>query len=306
MSNNDYPRLSKSLAYAEATFPHLLSERYSRILKRVELLWGSKEANDYFDSLILGDSEDRSSRQGFPGEILKEIIHLKHVHDFLFPALGFNLNDPFSGYRTLAPDRKIPEAAEGGTAPPSKAAEIAPALIQGTSNAQSSLTWPLIRSQREFIEITDHQPPGTKIYPLQGYPIEEILLEYGLLDARTLRVVRRMQQHDEHLGKSVTQVMVDEEIVRLDDMMRVRCVQTGTLMVDITNISIPFKTLRAIPHTTACENQVIPAAIYRDMLFLGVADPFEFKDHLYFANMTGYNIHPVFAPRHELVNRLNI
>ena len=305
MSTNTYPRLSKSLVYAEATFPHLLSERYPRILNRVELLWGSKEGSDYFDSLILGDSEDRTSRQGFPGEILKEIIHLKHVHDFLFPALGFNLNDPFSGHRTLAPDRKIMEAE--GTASPSKAATIDPALIQGTpSGAQNSVTWPLIRSQREFIEITDQQNRGTKIYPLQGYPMEEILLEYALLDAHALRVIHRMQQRDEHLGKSTTQVMVDEEIIRPDDMIRVRCVQTGTLMVDITNIPIPFQALKTIPHATACENQVIPAGIYRGTLFLGVADPFEFKDHLYFANMTGFNIHPVFAPRHELVNRLNI
>ena len=306
MSTDTYPRLSKSLVYAEATFPNLLSERYPRILKRVELLWGSKEGSDYFDSLILGDSEDRSNRQGFPGEILKEIIHLKHVHDFLFPALGFNLNDPFSGHRTLAPDRKIPET-EGVIAPPSKEATFTPALIQGTrSGAQNSVTWPLIRSQREFIELTDQQPPGTKIYPLQGCTMEEILLEYGLLDERALRVIRRMQQHDEHLGKSITQVMVNERIVRPDDMIRVRCVQSGTLMVDITNIPISFKVLRTIPHATACENQVIPAGIYRDTLFLGVAEPFEFKDHLYFANMTGFNIHPVFAPRHELVNRLNI
>lgn len=305
MSTNTYPRLSKSLVNAEATFPDLLSERYPRILQRVELLWGSKEASDYFDSLILGDSEDRSNRQGFPGEILKEIINLKHVHDFLFPALGFNLNDPFSGYRTLAPDRKIVEAE--GTESSSRAAAIAPALIQGTpSGAQNPVTWPLIRSQREFIEITEHQNPGTKIYPLQGNPIEEILLEYGLLDPRALRVIRRMQQHDQNLGKSITQVMVDEEIVRPDDMIRVRCVQTGTLMVDITNISIPFKVLRTVPHANACENQVIPAGIYRDTLFLGVANPFEFKDHLYFANMTGFNILPVFAPRHEIVNRLNI
>ena len=298
-----YPRLSKSLISAEASFPAQLSERYPRILQRVESLWGSKEVSNYFDSLILGDSEGRSDRQGFPGEILKEIIHLKHVHDFLFPSLGLNAYDPFSGYTTLAPDRKILEA-EGLE---SRAATTTPALIQGTQpGAPNPVTWPLIRYQREFIEIKKLQDAGTKIYPLQAYPMEEILLEYGLLDARALRVIGRMQQHDEHLGKSITQVMVDEEIVRPDDMMRVRCVETGTLMVDITNISIPFKTLRTIPHATACENQVIPAAIYRDILFLGVADPFEFKDHLYFANMTGFNIHPVFAPRHEIVNRLNI
>ena len=77
-------------------------------------------------------------------------------------------------------------------------------------------------------------------------------------------------------------------------------------MVDITNITIPFKVLKIIPHAIACENQVIPASIYLDTLFVAVADPFEFKNHLYFANMTGFNILPVFSPRHEIVNRQNM
>ena len=78
-----YPRLYESLTSAEAKFPELLAKTYPRILQRVELLWDSKDAVSYLDSLFLGDSPDysgRAGRQGFPLEVLKEIVLLKQSH----------------------------------------------------------------------------------------------------------------------------------------------------------------------------------------------------------------------------------
>ena len=106
MINEHYPRISESLAEADVKFPELLAASYPRILKRVDLLWGTKEATDYFESIFLGDSEDRSERQGFPVEILKEIVNLRQAHDFLFPSININPYDPFSGYTMLSPTKE--------------------------------------------------------------------------------------------------------------------------------------------------------------------------------------------------------
>lgn len=100
-----YPKISKSIAQTGDNFPEFLDKSFARVLERIEFLWGEKEANDYFDSLLLGDdpndkrtlmhrsdiSDDTSSsirkpvRQGFPLEAVKEIAQLKHIHDILYP-----------------------------------------------------------------------------------------------------------------------------------------------------------------------------------------------------------------------------
>lgn len=312
MNSQHYPKLWHSLASAEAKFPELLGENYSRILKRIELLWGSKEASDYLDSLFLGDSDDRTDRQGFPVEIMKEVVHLKQLHDFLFPEISIDPYDPFSGYAMSAPGREMAEPAITNNAdkvlsPASKTEQISSAHMP-TANEQSrkKVDWPLIHTQRELIEKSEQWRRGINIYPVQGLSVEEILMHYGIFDERALRVIQRIQKRSASQGKSISQVIVDAGLVRNDELLRALCVQAGILMVDILNIFVPFKALKLVPNSKAREKQVMPVGIHHDTLFLAVADPFQFTDHQAFALLTGLNIIPVLAPRHEIVNRLNM
>jgi hypothetical protein len=110
-----YPRISKAFALTGAKPPDFLAEKFARILQKIELFWGEKEADDYFSSLMLGEDRNESGspmqrkdisgpsantirgpvRQGFPPEAVLEIARLKKVHDYLFPAAtGI---DPFYG-----------------------------------------------------------------------------------------------------------------------------------------------------------------------------------------------------------------
>ena len=311
MNSNPYPKLSESLASAEAKFPELLGESYPRILQRIELLWGSKEAADYLDSIFLGDSDGRAERQGFPVHILKEIVHLKQMHDFLFPSLNIDPYDPFSGYFISAPSREATGSnainAFGVAVPVASASDQTRPSPQktGSEQAERRVEWPIIRSQRELIDRAEQWRKGLGAYPVQGQAIDEILVYYRLFDERALRVIHHMQSRHENKGKSIDRIMMDAGIVRHDDLTRALYVQAGILMVDILNIIIPFKTLRVIPNQKAREKQVMPVGIYNDILFLAVADPLQFKDHPSLASMTGLRIVPVFAPRHEIVNRLN-
>lgn len=312
MSNNPYPKLSESLASAEAKFPELLALKYPRILKRIELLWGSKESEEYFDSIFLGGDEDRSERQGFPVEILKEIVYLKQIHDFLFPSLNVNPYDPFSGYAAHAPNLgknalgESNPAQSSSPAPDSASESIHPDHHLGSEPDAKRINWPIIHTQRALVETAEQWLNGSAVYPVQGQPVDEILRHYKLLDDQALRVIYRMQTRLEHQGKTVDRIILDAGIIRHNELIRALCVHAGILMVDIVNITIPFKTLRTIPNAKAREKQVMPCGIYQDFLFLAVADPFQFKDHQTFSAITGLRIAPVFAPRHEIVNRLSM
>lgn len=291
---NQYPRLYESLKSAEAKFPELLEKNYPRIVQRVELLWGAKDAVDYLDSLFMGDSSDhsgRSERQGFSMEILKEIVLLKQMHEFLFPTLDVDPYDPFSGYTLAAPIQ-------------SKDAEAQTGLLADSAPGNIS-KWPQICTQRELMTSADLRSKGENVYEPQGKSIEEILIHYGLMDERTLRVVQRMQDKPEHQGKALSQILVEIGVIRREDVSRALCVQAGVLMVNILEIRIPFEVLRTIPTPKAREKQAIPVGIYQDTLFLAAADPLAFNDHQFFTALARFKINPVFAPRHEIVNRLN-
>jgi uncharacterized protein len=55
-------------------YPHHLEERYDRILTRIEELWESPAIDDYFSDLLI---DKRGGRQGFPREVLNDILRLR-------------------------------------------------------------------------------------------------------------------------------------------------------------------------------------------------------------------------------------
>lgn len=66
----------KSLGKA---YPRHLEEKYDRILTKLEVLWETPEIHDYFSDLLI---DKRGGRQGFPKEVLNEIIALREFHEF--------------------------------------------------------------------------------------------------------------------------------------------------------------------------------------------------------------------------------
>jgi hypothetical protein len=100
-----YPRIAKACALTGAKPPEFLEKNFSRVLQKIELFWGEKEADDYFNSLMLEEDPDNRGRptqrkdlsgetaksirndvrQGFPDEAVVEIGRLRKLHDYLFP-----------------------------------------------------------------------------------------------------------------------------------------------------------------------------------------------------------------------------
>lgn len=58
-------------------YPFALEEKFDRILVNIEKLWGKPEIEDYFTDLII---DRRGGRQGFPKEVLDDILRLRDFH----------------------------------------------------------------------------------------------------------------------------------------------------------------------------------------------------------------------------------
>lgn len=59
-------------------YPHSLEQQFDRILTKVEQLWDTPEIDDYFSDLII---DKRGGRQGFPREVLNDILRLKYLRE---------------------------------------------------------------------------------------------------------------------------------------------------------------------------------------------------------------------------------
>ena len=71
--------LEKMGEYA-GDYPQHIEQRYPHILARLAELWGTPALDKYLDVLLL---PDRQERQGFPGDVAKEVFHLSSVHSHL-------------------------------------------------------------------------------------------------------------------------------------------------------------------------------------------------------------------------------
>lgn len=58
-------------------YPYALEEKFDRILTNIEKLWSKPEIEDYFTDLII---DRRGGRQGFPKDVLEDILRLREYH----------------------------------------------------------------------------------------------------------------------------------------------------------------------------------------------------------------------------------
>ncbi|MBI3901339.1 MAG: type II/IV secretion system protein [Nitrosomonadales bacterium] len=310
-----YPKIAAAVERAGAAFPTAMAQDFARVLANIELHWGGQEAIQYFNSLLL---DDREGRKGFPQDILREIALLKQVHDFLFPSLEITPYDPFSSIGMLPPHMEsaphipaanlleyaFPEASAPAANAASASATRADAADPAMARTHGS--WPRIHTQYELMQAVELQHAGKSFYVMKGKTIGEILMHHGFTDERTMRIVHGIQERNGHHDMPIGKLLVNIGILSEEDLVCALCVQSGTLMVDMLGIPIPFETTKLIPIEKAREKQVVPVGVHRDTLLLAVADPLTFNDASFYTMLTGLKVEPVYAPRNEIVNRLNM
>jgi ankyrin repeat protein len=59
-------------------YPHALEQKYERVLQKIDELWDTSEIDAYFSDLII---DTRGGRQGFPKDVLDDIIVLRDFRE---------------------------------------------------------------------------------------------------------------------------------------------------------------------------------------------------------------------------------
>lgn len=59
-------------------YPIHLETQYDRILTKIEVLWDAPEISDYFSGLVI---DMRGGRQGFPKEVMEDIVRLRDFRE---------------------------------------------------------------------------------------------------------------------------------------------------------------------------------------------------------------------------------
>ena len=62
----------------EDKYPHHLKKNFARILEKIMSLWGTAELDAYFHELMI---DYKGDRQGFPKEVVAELLTLSGIHD---------------------------------------------------------------------------------------------------------------------------------------------------------------------------------------------------------------------------------
>ncbi len=72
------PLLEELFKGQEHKYPRNLEAKFSRVMNRIMELWGTPALDDYFTELMI---DTKGDRQGFPVEVLAELLTLSMAHD---------------------------------------------------------------------------------------------------------------------------------------------------------------------------------------------------------------------------------
>jgi hypothetical protein len=89
MSNKYYKKPQpKDPSYTSA-----IEKRFPHIAEKLSLMWGTPDFSEFLNKLMI---DDRGNRQGFPPEVIDEMLFLHLVHDM---RRGIRLEVSREGYR---------------------------------------------------------------------------------------------------------------------------------------------------------------------------------------------------------------
>lgn len=72
-----HEKIARYFEGKEQFYPAALEEKYARIFNRIMDLWGLEELEEYFADLMV---DKRGGRQGFPPDVLNDILTLSRIH----------------------------------------------------------------------------------------------------------------------------------------------------------------------------------------------------------------------------------
>jgi len=86
-------------------YPHQLERDYMHILNRLMQIWDMPEFDSYLHELML---DTRSDRQGFPPEVVDELMFLGELHD-IFRSKKYHLPEIPDSWKGVPVDNPTPQ-----------------------------------------------------------------------------------------------------------------------------------------------------------------------------------------------------
>ena len=101
----------------------------------------------------------------------------------------------------------------------------------------------------------------------------DILIAAGLLTQEQLEEGLRLQKGS---GKRLGTVLQENGFITESDLIEALQMQLGIEYIDLTKVNIPTELAQVVPKNIAKQYQVVPVRIFRDELYLAMADPLNF------------------------------
>jgi hypothetical protein len=193
MNNTPFDRIASDCMAKKIDFPEQLARQYVRILQKINELWGAPATIRYLDELIM---PSRIDRQGFPPDVAQELVSLKQLHEFIYPAKNGNVWDPYY-YVNQERFRSLGAPPAGAESPAS--GEI-PAKSKPSGKRRPSVykSWFASNGSRHL-----RNSPIGSLYPSKGFagrvtnpsmdPSSNAAAEEILVDAEDLLGIRRIR-----------------------------------------------------------------------------------------------------------------
>jgi type II secretory ATPase GspE/PulE/Tfp pilus assembly ATPase PilB-like protein len=306
-----FPRLAEAFGQHPEMSPTAMVASHPRLVRKVEALWGTREALRYLDSLMLSD---RHSRHGFSEKVLTELTYLKQTHEAAFPGLGINPHDPFAAAaahisRSDLEAHEAPAHQDLGTQArrdgiPELAAQELPADQAALALHPRTSPWREVQAVDEFRQVLEARHRGEAAPAKDSRRLGEILRDHGLVRPDTLEAALHVQKGQAIGHEAIGRILQKMGIVGEADVTRALCEQSGILMVDLHALYIETTTMRKVPIDIARSFRAVPVAVMEGHLFLAVEDPLAFAHREYFAFLTNLNVELVFAAGNRMTQRL--
>lgn len=280
-------------------YPVQLATRFPRVFKRVDELWGKPDVDDYLFSLIV---DQRGGRQGFPPDVMSELIRLQHIHEIMHPRKD---NSPWAQHMSevelkaltevqsfLAHQKAQPHPAD--TSPRSAAEAVRPAE-QATAK-RNSFSFPApatVDSIDKLIEERDR-----KALPAKMQRLGEALIEEGVLTESDLTDALEFQRN--HRGYHLGEILVNMGLVEQVQVNRLLSRRLGIPYVNLKKLKVSPEALERVPPDVAAKYMAMPVCLVGKKLIVAVEDPLKFEGREFLSFYTHMAIELVMADRSDI------
>ena len=295
-----YPNLSRALALYGVEAKQLAAQ-YPRIVTIIDSTWGSVDCLHYLDSLLFSE---RPGRQGFPTDVLDEIVFIKNIFEFSHPQFAVSRNDPISKNKIEEIRGHIQEIVSGVESVPE---------IASFSDIHAKLKGRVLNEKKPQHEIDSHQTLRNNVSMMENnaYPkgakrelLGQYFLESNLLSDSTLSDALNLQSklRTRHL---LGEILIADHSITETQLNWALSRQRGIPIVDVSNLEISAEAVRLIPLKIAHAKHAMPITIFDNRIVVAVANPFDSEVQRYFSFLSGYRTILVYSSYEQIETALS-